>query len=155
MVSIEILILFLKPEIKLTLQLFSNILIRFFGVQYCDLQGILATSSILQRRSGRKKILLAISNQTCSLYKKKRKPYIMFDDLGPCKDAFLKLAGLLDWHVPYLKVKFHNFPALKTSRFLSLYKGTHITNKRTNGPVAHLRDFLIVRLKGVLISDSI
>ena len=35
----------------------------------------------------------------CSLYKKKRKPYIMFDNSSPFKDGHFKLAGYLDYYV--------------------------------------------------------
>ena len=35
-----------------------------------------------------------------SLYKKKRKPYIMFHNSSNFKDEHFKLAGYLDWHVP-------------------------------------------------------
>ena len=36
-----------------------------------------------------------------SLYKKKRKPYVIFDDLSPFEDEHFNLAGYLDWSVSY------------------------------------------------------
>ena len=36
-----------------------------------------------------------------SLYKKKRKHYIIFYNLRTFKDEHFKLTGDLDWHVPY------------------------------------------------------
>ena len=36
-----------------------------------------------------------------SLYKKKRKHYIIFDNLRMFKDEHFKLTGDLDWHVLY------------------------------------------------------
>ena len=36
-----------------------------------------------------------------SLYKKKRKHYIIFNNLRTFKDEHFKLTGDLDWHVPY------------------------------------------------------
>ena len=36
-----------------------------------------------------------------SLYKKKRKHYIIFNILRTFKDEHFKLTGDLDWHVPY------------------------------------------------------
>ena len=64
-----------------------------------------------------------------SLYKKKRKPYIMFNtsNSSPFKDEHFKLAGYLDWYVPYQQVEFHIFSCTKTARFLSSCKGTHKT----------------------------
>ena len=53
---------------------------------------------------------LAILNY--SLYKKKRKHYIIFNNLRTFNDEHFKLTGDLDWHVPYQLDEFHNFPAL-------------------------------------------
>ena len=36
-----------------------------------------------------------------SLYKKKRKHYIIFNNLRTFKDKHFKLTGDLDWSVPY------------------------------------------------------
>ena len=36
-----------------------------------------------------------------SMYKKKRKHYILFNNLRTFKDEHFKLTGDLDWHVPY------------------------------------------------------
>ena len=36
-----------------------------------------------------------------NLYKKKRKHYIIFNNLRTFKDEHFKLTGDLDWHVPY------------------------------------------------------
>ena len=36
-----------------------------------------------------------------SLYKKKRKPSIMFDNSSLFKDEQFKLAGYIDWYAPY------------------------------------------------------
>ena len=36
-----------------------------------------------------------------SLYKKKRKHYIIFNNLRTFKDEHFKLTGDLDWHDPY------------------------------------------------------
>ena len=38
---------------------------------------------------------------TYSLYKKKRKHYIIFNNLRTFKEEHFKLTGDLDWHVPY------------------------------------------------------
>ena len=47
-----------------------------------------------------------------SLYKKKRKHYIIFNNLRTFEDEHFKLTVDLDWHVPYQLDEFHNFPAL-------------------------------------------
>ena len=47
-----------------------------------------------------------------SLYKKKRKHYIIFNNLRTFEDEPFKLTGDLDWHVPYHLDDFHIFPAL-------------------------------------------
>ena len=62
-----------------------------------------------------------------SLYKKKRKPYIIIDNYSPIKAKNFKLAGYLDFHVPYQKFEFHNVSGLLTIRFLPSCKGTHET----------------------------
>ena len=60
-----------------------------------------------------------------SLYKKKRKHYIIFNNLSTFQDEHFKLTGDLDWHVPYQKDEFHIFSDTITSRFPSSCKGTH------------------------------
>ena len=67
-----------------------------------------------------------------SLYKKKRKHYIIFNNLRTFKDEHFKLAGDLDWHVPYQLEEFHNFSGTITSRFLSSCKRTHGTKSHKN-----------------------
>ena len=60
-----------------------------------------------------------------SLYKKKRKHYIIFNNLRTFEDEHFKLTGDLDWHVPYKLDAFHNFSCTITSRFTSSCMGTH------------------------------
>ena len=47
-----------------------------------------------------------------SLYKKKCKHYIFFNNLSTFKDEHFKLTGYLDLYVLYQSVEIHNFPAL-------------------------------------------
>ena len=61
------------------------------------------------------------------LYKKKRKPYTMFNNSSHFKYEHFKLAGYLDCIVSYQPVEFHIFSGTKTSCFLSSWKGTHKT----------------------------
>ena len=67
-----------------------------------------------------------------SLYKKKRKHYIIFNNLRTFKDEHFKLTGNLDWHVPYQLDEFHIFSCAITSRFPSSCKGTHETKSHKN-----------------------
>ena len=67
-----------------------------------------------------------------SLYKKRRKHYIIFNNLKTFKDEHFKLTGDLDWHVPYQLDEFHNFSCTITSRFPSSCKGTHETKSHKN-----------------------
>ena len=67
-----------------------------------------------------------------SLYKKKRKHYIIFNNLRTFKDEHFKLTDDLDWHVPYQLDEFHNFSCTITSRFPSSCKGTHETKSHKN-----------------------
>ena len=54
------------------------------------------------------------------LYKKKRKHYIIFNNLRTFKDEHFKLRGDLDWHVPYQYVI--NLAKIDRSPFLKLRK---------------------------------
>ena len=67
-----------------------------------------------------------------SLYKKKHKHYIIFNNLRTFEDEHFKLTGDLDWHVPYQLDEFHNFSGTITSRFSSSCKGTHETKSHKN-----------------------
>ena len=67
-----------------------------------------------------------------SLYKKKRKHNIIFNNLRTFKDEHFKLTGDLDWHVPYQKDEFHNFSGTITSCFPSSCKGTHEAKSHKN-----------------------
>ena len=62
-----------------------------------------------------------------SLYKKKRKPYIIFDYWSPIEAKLLKLAGYLDFYVFYQQVEIRNVNGFFTTCFLSPCKGTHKT----------------------------
>ena len=70
--------------------------------------------------------------QVYSLYKKKRKHYIIFNNLRIFEDEHFKLTGDLDWHVPYQLDEFHNFSCTITSRFPSSCKDTHETKSHKN-----------------------
>ena len=48
----------------------------------------------------------------CTYRKKKRKHYIIFNNLRTFIDEHFKLTGDLDWHVPYQLDEFHIFPVL-------------------------------------------
>ena len=75
----------------------------------------------------------AILNQILySLYKKKRKHYIIFNNLRTFEDEHFKLTGDLNWHVPYQVVELHNVSCTITSRFPSSRKGTHETKSHKN-----------------------
>ena len=50
-----------------------------------------------------------------SLYKKKRKHYIIFNNLRTFEDDHFKLIGELDWHVPYQLDEFHIFSCTITT----------------------------------------
>ena len=67
-----------------------------------------------------------------SLYKKKRKLYIIFNNLRTFEDEHFKLTGDLDWHVPYQLDEFYNFSCTLSSRFTSSCKGTHETKSHKN-----------------------
>ena len=67
-----------------------------------------------------------------SLYKKKRKHYIIFNNLRTFEDEHFKLTGDLDWHVPYQLDEFHNFSCTITSRFPLSCKGTLETKSHKN-----------------------
>ena len=67
-----------------------------------------------------------------SLYKKKRKHYIILNNLRTFKDEHFKLTGNLDWHVPYQLNEFHNFSGTITSRFPSSCTDTHETKSHKN-----------------------
>ena len=80
-----------------------------------------------------------ISNGKChgsitiySLYKKKRKHHIIFNNLRTFKDEHFKLTGDLYWHVPYWQDEFHIFSGTITSRLPSSCKGTHETKSHKN-----------------------
>ena len=67
-----------------------------------------------------------------SLYKKKRKHYIIFNNLRTFEDEHFKLTGDLDWHVLYQLDECHNFSCTITSHFPSSCKGTHESKSHKN-----------------------
>ena len=67
-----------------------------------------------------------------SLYKKKRKHYIIFNNLRIFEDEHSKLTGDLDWHVRSQLDEFNIFSLTITSRFPSSCKGTHETKSHKN-----------------------
>ena len=66
------------------------------------------------------------------LFKKKRKHYIIFNNLRTFIDEHFKLASDLHWHVPYQKDEFHNFSGTITLSIPSSCKGTHETKSHKN-----------------------
>ena len=75
-------------------------------IQNIWVQSVLTEKKVIQFKQKRRKITFIVkisfwNQQTYSLYKKKRKDYILFDNLGTFKDKHFKLTGYLDWYVPY------------------------------------------------------